>query len=64
MGNVDKGRIKAVKGESKNNGHLGETFGGRPIRIPPEDNYYDEAEDYEIYLDALYHRMKDEGEIL
>ena len=31
---------------------------------PPEDSYYDEAEDYENYLDALYHRMKDEGEIL
>ena len=30
---------------------------------PPEDNYYDEAEAYENYLDALYHRMKDEGEI-
>lgn len=30
---------------------------------PPEDNYNDEAEEYENYLDALYHRMKDEGEI-
>ena len=30
---------------------------------PPEDNYYDETEEYENYLDALYHRMKDEGEI-
>lgn len=30
---------------------------------PPEDNYYDEAEEYENYLDALYYRLKDEGEI-
>lgn len=30
---------------------------------PPEEEYYDEAEEYENYLDALYHRMKDEGEI-
>ena len=30
---------------------------------PPEKEYYDEAEEYENYLDALYHRMKDEGEI-
>ena len=28
LGNVDKGRIKAVKGDSKNNEHLGDTFGG------------------------------------
>lgn len=29
----------------------------------PEEEYYDEAEEYEIYLDAMYHKMKDEGEI-
>ena len=30
---------------------------------PPEDNYYDETEEYENCLDALYHRMEGEGEI-
>lgn len=30
---------------------------------PPEEEYYDEAEEYEIFLDATYHKMKDEGEI-
>lgn len=33
-----------------------------PYGYDPPEEYYDEAEEYEIYLDAMYHKMKDEGE--